>query len=183
MQSDVSALLEKYKQLPWYQRWFFPQSLGKALIDIQDKELDCEQLLPVYQRFAQTYESPFWFISSWINSSLEAFLCSGRSYIGLAAPKGNNYQLGTTELINKAYQSSLLEGDFAQSNFKAIALNEGTPEWLINVLSILRKAGLLSQSNIDNLTECPQHADLVTVLDDLFASGLLTGEHGQANLI
>lgn len=180
MQSDVGVLLEKYKQLPWYQRWFFPQSLGKALNGIQDNELDCEQLLPVYQSFAQTYESPFWFISSWINSSLEGFLCSGR-YIGLADPKGNSYQLGRTELMNKAYQSSLLDGDFAQSNFKAIALNEGSPEWIINVLSILRQAGLLAQTNIDNLTECRQHRDLVTVLDDLFASGLLTDERGQAN--
>ena len=178
MQSDVRVLLEEYKQLPWYQRWFFPQDLGKALSNLQDKELDCDQLLPVYQSFAQTYGSPFWFISSWINSSLDVFLCAGRSYID---PKGKRYLLGRTELMNKAYQSSLLDGDFAQSNFKAIALNEGSPEWIINVLSILRKAELLTQTNIDNLTECPQRRDLVTVLDDLFVSGLLTGRRGQAN--
>lgn len=181
MQEDVRILRENYKKLPWYQRWFFPQSLGNALDKVQDAQLASTSLLPVYQAFAQTYYRRSWFIVSWFNPILDVFACAGRFFPGIVTLKGPDFSPGTTEQVCEAYQAGLLEGDLAQVIFDALALNDGSSAWIINVLKVLKNAGLLTQANIEMLAENRQSREFVTALNRLYANGLLTGKHAQAN--
>lgn len=179
IQADVRSLRESYKKLSWYQRWFYPGSLGKALDELQDVRL--ESLLPVYQAFGQIYFSRTWFIRSWFFPSLETFACVGRFYTGLPVKGSSRHSLGRTELINQAYRADLLEGDLAQDIFSDLVLYDGNPEWLLNVLTIIKKANLLTQTNIAALKDHSEERAFVKVLDGLYKMGLLEGEHDQAN--
>lgn len=88
---------------------------------------------------------------------------------------------GTTEHVCETYQAGLLDGDLVQVIFDALALNDGSSEWVVNVLKVLKKVGLLTQTNIAMLAENRQAREFVTALNRLYANGLLTGEHTQAN--
>lgn len=181
MQENVGTLRENYKKLPWYQRWIFPQSLGLALDNLQDERLESTSLLPVYQAFAEIYYRRSWFIISWFNPILDVFACAGRLFPGFVALNGPAFLPGATEHVCEMYQAGLLEGDLAQVIFDALALNDGSSEWIINVLKVLKKADLLTQTNIEMLAESQQAMGFVTALNKLYAHGLLTGEHAQVN--
>lgn len=181
MQENVRILRENYKKLPWYQRWIFSQSLSIALNNLQDERLESTRLLPVYQAFAEIYYRRSWFIISWFNPILDVFACAGRFFPGFVTLKGPAFLPGATEQVCEMYQVGLLKGDLAQIIFDALALNDGSSEWIINVLKVLKKAGLLTQTNIEMLTESQQAMGFVTALNKLYAHGLLTGEHAQVN--
>lgn len=95
--------------------------------------------------------------------------------------KGVPFLPWTTEQVCETYQAGLLDGDLAQVIFNALALKDGSSEWIINVLKVLKKAGLLTQTNIEMLAENRQAREFVTALNMLYANELLTGGHAQTN--
>lgn len=165
IQEAIRVLKEKYEQLTWFQRWFFPSSLSKALDELKDDKL--EHLLPVYQAYGQAYFGSFWFIQSWFFPFLNTFVSVGRIYMGVPW-KGTLFDLpGSSDLIRQAYKEGLLEGVLALDIFSAIAYQVGDVECLLDALTGLKKAGLLNPDNIAKLNNIGNLKNIENSLSEL----------------
>ena len=155
----VNRLKDKYIEMPWYKRLFFPYQLASALTDDSNT---LERELNVFNALNNT-----WSFQRWLFSSIESL-----------------YNHDYTATLRDLNTSELLTGKTAQVNFNAVVEKTALLE-RESPLNTLRAAGLLTgqtaQENFNAVVAHTKPKDVGAALIILKTKDLLNDKEGQKN--
>ncbi len=193
----ITKLKNEYLVLPWYKRWFFPGTLGKALASYPVENSTAQQALVV----CNAYLNDVWRLQRWLFDilnifSYEPFVYELKSFNDMGLLAGETGKDNFDAIVNHDDLSSLsnfigifsnapfFASESKQATFLAVVKNQDIRK-LFDAVYHLSHYGLLAdvacKANFDAVTSHPDIRNLFFVLCSLSSLGLLTGERGQAS--